>query len=85
MAFRKRPPLDYAGDEYFRLEAQLQKGRWEVAEGFSISIELVGEETFNVTYFPKRDTVTLDILVGVVISLVVWVGGIAIGAIVSDD
>ncbi|MCH7730406.1 hypothetical protein IID21_02620 [Patescibacteria group bacterium] len=79
------PPLDYAGDEYFRLEAQLQEGRWKVADGSSISIELIGEETFSVTHFPTTITVTSDIVVGAVIGLVVLLVGFLIGAVVFDD
>lgn len=78
------PPLDYAGYEYFRLEAQLQEGRWKVAEGSSISLELVGEEPFSVTYFPTSATVNQDILLGVIFGSLVWVVGFLVGAMLND-
>ena len=79
------PPLDYVSDKYYRLEAQLQKGRWLVAEGSSISIELMNDKSFDVTYFPTKDKISDTIIMGVMISICIWLLFVLIGWIIYDE
>ena len=67
------PPLDYQGDDYFFLEGKIQKGRWKVADGSSISLKLVAEEPFTVSYFPTVVTAFLDTLLVLLIGCLVWI------------
>ena len=79
------PPLDYGSDKYFRFDSQLQNGRWEVAEGSSISLELNGEQPFTVTCFPTSGTIADTILVGVLLSFFVWLVGLLLGVMLSYE
>jgi len=74
------PPLNYSGTKYFFLDAQLGKGRLEVVEveGSSISIKLVGEESFSIVYSPTTETVNDAIVDGTFFAFLLLVAGLLI-------
>jgi hypothetical protein len=81
----EKPPLDYEYNEYFRLDDQLQGGKWEVVEGSDVSVELVGEESFTITSFCTSDHVVDTVFVVTLVGLIVWLLGIGFGWMMATD
>lgn len=79
------PPLDYTDSEYFYLKTQLSNGRWNVANGSSISLELTSENPFSVSYSPTEATVVSNILFYAVAAMILWLIVIWMVVTMLDD